>query len=102
MRAHCVIDRVGRVCTGYDVLTVSILLWPLVPFSFSKKRVSLELLEDGTPKPPKDSIDDGLPKLYVNHNGFMKVLGCTLDVDIEKMKPILYDAAGNVKDPNIT
>ena len=63
--------------------------------------VSLELLEDGTPKPPKDSMNDGLPKLYVNHNGFMKVLGCTLDVDVDNMKPVLYDPSGNVMDPNV-
>lgn len=65
--------------------------------------VSLEVLEDGeSPKPPKESADDGLKKLYVSHNGFMKVLGCTLDVDIETMKPILYDPSGNVMDPNAT
>ena len=64
--------------------------------------VSLELLEDGeTPKPPKDSWEDGLPKLYIHHNGFMKVLGCTLDVDIDNMKPVLYDSEGLVKDPNV-
>ena len=62
--------------------------------------VSLELLEDGTPKPPRDAMDDGLPKLYVSHNGFMKVLGCTLDIDIEKMQPVLYDPSGNEVNPN--
>jgi len=63
--------------------------------------VSLEVLEDGKPKPPKDAMNDGLPKLYVNHNGFMKVLGCTLDVDVDNMIPILYDPSGNVLDPNV-
>ncbi|CAB9504632.1 expressed unknown protein [Seminavis robusta] len=63
--------------------------------------VSLELLDDGTPKPPKDSMDDGLPKLYINHNGFMKALGCTVDIDIEQMKPILYDPSGNEVNPNV-
>lgn len=66
------------------------------------KRVSLEVLDDGiTPKSPKDSINDGLPKLYVNHNAFLKVLGCTLDVDIENLKPILFDKEGNQVDPNV-
>jgi hypothetical protein len=60
----------------------------------------LELLEDGTPKPPKDSLDDGLPKLYVSHHGFMKVLGCTLDID-QQMKPVLHDSQGNEVDPNV-
>jgi len=64
--------------------------------------VSLEVLDDGTPKPPKDSVDDGLPKLYISHNGFMKVLGCKLDVDVDNMKPVLYDSSGNVMDPNVT
>jgi hypothetical protein len=57
-------------------------------------------MEDGTPKPPKDSLDDGLPKLYVSHNGFMKVLGCTLDID-QEMKPVLHDSQGNEVDPNV-
>ena len=60
----------------------------------------MELLEDGTPKPPKDSVDDGLPKLYVHHNAFLKVLGATLDVNTETISPILYDREGNVMEPN--
>lgn len=63
--------------------------------------MSLELLEDGTPKPPKDSIDDGLPKLYLSHNGFMKFLGCKLDVDIDNVQPILYNKEGLEVDPNV-
>lgn len=63
--------------------------------------VSLELLEDGTPKLPRDSIDDGLPKLYVHHNAFLKVLGATVDVDMENITPILYDKEGNTMDPNV-
>ena len=68
--------------------------------------VSLELV-DGTdehgettkvPKLPADSRNDGLPKLYVHHNAFMKVLGAT--VDIEDMAPILYDREGNRMDPD--
>jgi hypothetical protein len=63
--------------------------------------VSLEVLEDGvTPKPPEESENDGLPKLYVHRNAFMKVLGCTLDVDEENMVPLLYDREGNKLDPN--
>eukprot|EP00957_Ditylum_brightwellii_P202154 15328836-Ditylum_brightwellii.AAC.2 len=68
-------------------------------------RVSLEVLEDGvTPKPPSESQNDGLPKLYVHHSAFMKVLGSTVDVDIDKsgmFKPILYDREGNMMDPNV-
>lgn len=62
--------------------------------------VSLEVLEDGTPKSPRDAIDDGLPKLYVHHNAFMKVLGATVDVNMEDITPILYDREGNLMDPN--
>jgi hypothetical protein len=62
--------------------------------------VSLELLEDGKPKSPRDSIDDGLPKLYIHHNAFLKVLGATLDVNTETISPILYDREGNIMDPN--
>ena len=50
--------------------------------------------EDGNPKSPQDSIDDGLPKLYVHHNAFMKVLGAKVDVDTETITPILYDKEG--------
>jgi hypothetical protein len=64
---------------------------------------SLELLADGvTPKPPVDSMNDGLPKLYIHHDGFMKVLGGTVDVDLDTMKLTLYDREGNVMDPNNT
>jgi hypothetical protein len=62
--------------------------------------VSLEVLDDGTPKLPKDSIDDGLPKLYIHHNAFLKVLGATLDVNTETISPLLYDREGNAMDPN--
>lgn len=63
--------------------------------------VSLELLDDGvTPKAPVDSMNDGLPKLYVSGNAFLKVLGAKLDVDTEKVIPILYDREGNLMDPN--
>lgn len=63
---------------------------------------SLELTEDGKPKEPVDSMKDGLPKLYINHNAFMKVLGGKVDVDVETMKLNLYDREGNVMDPNNT
>jgi hypothetical protein len=63
--------------------------------------VSLELLEDGvTPKAPVDAMNDGLLKLYVSGNAFLKVLGAKLDVDTEKVIPILYDREGNLMDPN--
>mmetsp|Transcript_5200 Transcript_5200/g.9188 ORF Transcript_5200/g.9188 Transcript_5200/m.9188 type:complete len:217 (-) Transcript_5200:73-723(-) len=67
--------------------------------------VSLEVLEDGvTPKPPSESMDDNLPKLYVHHAAFMKVLGGTIDVDFDSktgdLTPKLFDREGNVMDPN--
>jgi hypothetical protein len=64
-------------------------------------RVSLEVLEDGTPRSPGESADDGLPKLYIHHNAFLKVLGAKLDVDTENVSPILYDREGNLMDPNV-
>lgn len=74
--------------------------------------VSLELItttttkEDGTtttitiPKSPIDSRNDGLPKIYVHHNAFLKVLGATIDIDTTTYTPILLDAEGNRMDPN--
>lgn len=66
--------------------------------------VSLEMLEDGvTPKPPSASQNDGLPKLYVRQNAFMKVLGSTIDVDVKNngvFSPIVFDREGNRIDPN--
>jgi hypothetical protein len=63
--------------------------------------VSLEVLEDGvTPKAPVDCRQDGLPKLYVSGNAFLKVLGASLDVDTETVLPILWDREGNLMDPN--
>mmetsp|Transcript_7232 Transcript_7232/g.9188 ORF Transcript_7232/g.9188 Transcript_7232/m.9188 type:complete len:235 (-) Transcript_7232:278-982(-) len=63
--------------------------------------VSLEVKDDGvTPHDPQDSWDDGLQKLYVHHNAFMKVLGATLDIDQESLTPILHDREGNLMDPN--
>ena len=52
------------------------------------------------PKPPVDSRNDGLPKLYIHHHAFLKVLGSTIDVDTETITPILYDREGNRMDPN--
>jgi hypothetical protein len=68
-------------------------------------RVSLEVLEDGvTPKPPSDSWNDDLPKLYIQQGAFMKVLGGTLDVDYNpetgEMTPKLFDREGYEMDPN--
>lgn len=62
--------------------------------------VSLEIGEGGAPKSPRESYQDGLPKLYIHHNAFLKVLGATLDVDPQSMTPILYDKEGNQLDPN--
>lgn len=63
--------------------------------------VSLEVLEDGvTPKSPQDSIQDGLQKLYIQENAFMKVLGATIDLDEETFTPVLFDREGNPMDPN--
>lgn len=67
--------------------------------------VSLEVLEDGvTPKPPSESWDDNLPKLYIHHAAFMKVLGGTLDVDFDSetgdLTPKLFDREGHEMDPN--
>jgi hypothetical protein len=71
--------------------------------------VSLELVEslspDSTetilvPKPPSESRMDGLPKLYVHHNAFLKVLGATVDVDTSTVTPILFDREHNRMDPN--
>ena len=62
--------------------------------------VSLEVLEDGTPKPPAEAAQDGLPKLYVQGDAFLKVLGATVDVDKATFTPVLYDKEGNKMDPN--
>jgi hypothetical protein len=67
--------------------------------------ISLEVLDDGiTPKSPMDSYNDNLPKLYISQNAFMKVLGGTLDVDINvetgDMIPRLIDREGHDMDPN--
>jgi hypothetical protein len=62
--------------------------------------VPLQLNDDGTPKSPKDVLEDDEPKLYIHHNAFMKVLGAKVDVDMETLTPILYDKEGNKMDPN--
>ena len=78
----------------------------MVPYSlWHHFRVSLEVLEDGvTPKPPAESWNDGLPKLYIHHAAFMKVLGGKLDVKMNAetgdLIPLLFDREGNEMDPN--
>jgi len=71
--------------------------------------VSLEVLEDGTPKPPMQSMSDGKRKLYLHQSAILKVLGGTLDVeqvddgtdtDTKVVIPVLYDKEGNLMDPN--
>lgn len=83
---------------------------PRMVFSFSfvskdelheqDEGVSLEVDDEGNPKSPREALDDGLPKLYVHHNAFLKVLGATVDVDPEKITPILYDKEGFELDAN--
>ena len=63
-------------------------------------RVSLEVDSKGDPLPPMETVDDGKPKLYVNGGAFLKVLGATVDIDLETVTPILYDREGNKMDPN--
>ena len=81
-----------------SIVAIIMYLWP--PFSRSPYSVSLEVDEDGNPKSPRDALDDGLPKLYVHHNAFLKVLGATVDVDTTNITPILYDKEGFEMDAN--
>ena len=84
---------------------------PRMVFSFSfvsndelddqDEGVSLEVDEEGNPKSPRDTLDDGLPKLYVHHNAFLKVLGATVDVDTENITPVLFDKEGFKMDANL-
>lgn len=60
----------------------------------------MEVNDDGSPKTPAEAVTDGMPKLYVNGNAFLKVLGATVDVDMETITPVLYDREGNRMDPN--
>lgn len=71
--------------------------------------VSLEVIESNRdssgqeeemPKSPEDSYDDGLPKLYIHQHAFLKVLGCTIDIDEVNFTPVLFDREGNLLDPN--
>jgi hypothetical protein len=36
----------------------------------------------------------------VDRNAFLKVLGATVDVDVDTMAPVLHDREGNKLDPN--
>jgi len=71
--------------------------------------VSLEVLEDGTPTPPIESMNDGKRKLYLHQSAILKVMGGTLDIaerddgsgkDTKVIAPIMYDKEGNEMDPN--
>lgn len=71
--------------------------------------VSLEVITNPEtnkeePKSPLDSINDGLPKLYIHHSAFLKILGGTLDIQIgtdgSSILPIIFDREGNELDPN--
>ena len=53
------------------------------------------------PKSPAETWNDVLPKLYIHHNAFLKVLGATVDVDSNTLTPILYDKEGFEMDPNV-
>lgn len=84
---------------------------PRMVFSFSfvtkdelhenDEGVSLEVDETGAPKNPSEALDDGIPKLYVHHNAFIKVLGATVDVDTATMTPKLFDKEGFELDANV-
>jgi len=62
--------------------------------------VSLDVDAEGKPIPPGEALEDGKPKLYVNGGAFLKVLGATVDIDLENVTLILYDREGNRMDPN--
>lgn len=93
------------VCVYSFLNLCSKLLHELVFVSVKQFRVSLEVLEDGvTPKPPAESWNDNLPKLYIDSGAFMKVLGGKLDVKVNPetgdIVPLLFDREGNEMDPN--
>lgn len=67
---------------------------------FASARVSLEVDANGETVTPGEALEDGKPKLYINAGAFLKVLGATVDVDLESGTPILYDREGNHMDPN--
>lgn len=65
----------------------------------------MEVAEDGvTPKSTTESWNDNLPKLYIHHAAFMKVLGGTLDAEFDtksgQLTPKLIDREGHEMDPN--
>lgn len=62
--------------------------------------MSLDVDAEGKPIPPVEALEDGKPKLYINGGAFLKVLGATVDIDLENLTPILYDREGNRMDPN--
>eukprot|EP00529_Nitzschia_sp_RCC80_P040445 CAMPEP_0113465000 /NCGR_PEP_ID=MMETSP0014_2-20120614/13502_1 /TAXON_ID=2857 /ORGANISM="Nitzschia sp." /LENGTH=86 /DNA_ID=CAMNT_0000357121 /DNA_START=374 /DNA_END=634 /DNA_ORIENTATION=+ /assembly_acc=CAM_ASM_000159 len=62
--------------------------------------VTLEVNEDGTPRTPAETWDDGKPKLYIHRNAFLKVLGATVDVNLDAITPILTDKEGFEIDPS--
>lgn len=85
-------DFVTRAELDADDEPVSLEVVPVVDKSDGQTR--------WVPKPPRDSWNDGLPKLYVSRDAFLKVLGATVDVDTNSMTPILHDKEGNRIDPN--
>lgn len=69
-------------------------------FRFVNAKDIDDKLDESVPLWEEDSTEPTRPKLYVHHNAFLKVLGAKLDVDVEKVTPILYDREGNLMDPN--
>lgn len=59
--------------------------------------------EEDKPKGKDEQIAKTIkPMLYIHHGAFMKVLGCTIDVNILEhgdFLPVLYDAQGNKLEP---
>jgi hypothetical protein len=62
--------------------------------------VTLRVDKDSLPLSPAETWEDGERKLYISHDAFLKVLGSTVDVDVDTLQPILHDGEGNVMDPN--
>jgi len=69
--------------------------------------VSVPLYEETRDEPSKKANEkkqekEFKPMFYVHHGAFMKVLGCTVDVDIQDsgdFLPVLYDAHGDKLEP---
>ena len=63
-------------------------------------RIPLYDDDDEITNDEKDTIIK--PMLYIHHGALIKVLGCTIDVDIQEngdFLPVLYDAQGEKLEP---